>query len=321
MRRLAVVAHYDPAGLAAPHVLRLLEQLGDFVDDVVVVTTSALTPEACVALESRSEIRHRENVGQDFAGWQQVLAERLKPGRYDEVLLTNDTYVGLLRPLGHIFAAMRDQQVEFWGTHESWRVARHLQSFFLVFREPVLRSRAFGEFWRRMRPAVTRYEAIHRQEVGVSQHLLAAGFELGGYFKPTEREIAVGAERELWWKAQLLALDERQGQLGWRTIRTGEPVNPAIAYADSALDDGRMPLVKLDTLRYDPYFLGSDHLLTLCEQRFPEQFDGVRAYLERTRFAYPARNGENNGSAQLGPEQQRTIGYHAPAHDSRDPRP
>jgi hypothetical protein len=311
-RRLAVVAHYDPDGLAAPHVLRLLDQLSGFLDEVMVVSSATLTPRSRLEITERAELIERENFGRDFAGWQHVLHERLVPGRYHEILLTNDTYVGLLRPIGRIFAEMRTRPVEMWGTHESFYISRHIQSFFVVFTEPVLRSRAFDRFWRRMRPSSSRMDVVLSQEIGLSQQILDAGFEIGGYFQPHQREVALGADRERWWKEQLMALDVRQGRPERWLSPLGSPLNPAIAYADAALDDGRMPLVKIDTLRYDPYFLGTDRLISLCEERYPEHFDGVREYLQRTKAAYPVREGENDGVFRLPAALQETIGYHVP---------
>ena len=64
------------------------------------------------------------------------------------------------------------------------------------------------------------------------------------------------------------------------------------ALADRALDDARLPVVKLDTLRFDPYMLGSASLLDRCEQRYPAAFAGVREHLARTARAYAPRPGE-----------------------------
>jgi rhamnosyltransferase len=81
------------------------------------------------------------------------------------------------------------------------------------------------------------------------------------------------------------------------------------AMADRALGGARLPLVKIDTLRYDPYRLGSDRLLAACERQYPEQFAGVRQYLERTAVLYPPRPGESAGPTSPPPPLRRLIGY------------
>ena len=175
MRRLAAVAHWDPDGLAGPPVVRLLGQLAAVCDEVVLVPTSPLQPQARDRVTPLADLVERENVGQDFLGWKTVLDERLGRG-FDEVVLTNDTYVGLLRHPRRMFADMADRPVEYWGVTASQQIVPHLQSFFLVLRSPVVRSRTFTEFWRRLRPAASRTEAIRTQELGLSRALDAAGF-------------------------------------------------------------------------------------------------------------------------------------------------
>lgn len=313
-RRLGVVAHWDPDGLVAPHVLRQLESLANVCEELVVATTSILEPGARRAISDRARVVERENVGQDFAGWADVMS-RTDLSRFEEVLLTNDTYVGPLVDSRSLFAAMDAADGEFWGTHASQRISPHLQSFFIVLTEPVLRSRAFDRFWTGFRPAVDRNDAIRRQEIGLSRTLLAAGFALSSYYRPNARDLALAPRREDWWKTQLTALRRAHGRPITRALRSrGDSLNHAVAFADAALDDARMPLVKFDTLRYDPYFLGSGHLLTLCEQRFPEHFEGVREYLERTAAAYQPRADCPSGplGATLDTATQLDVGYHAP---------
>ncbi|WP_019144773.1 rhamnan synthesis F family protein [Aeromicrobium massiliense] len=290
--------------------MRLLKQMSEVCDEVVLVTTSPLQADARIQVTPFADVVERENVGQDFLGWKTVLDARLSHG-FDEVVLTNDTYVGMLRDPGHMFAEMDGRPVEYWGVTLSDQITRHLQSFFLVMRAPVLQSRAFTEFWRRMRPAATRVEAIYNQEVGLSGALDAAGFVGEPYFRPTAAEEDLAWRRDAWYKRKRRQRDVALGRTGQSIPPIGTPFNPAVAYADAALADGRLPLVKFDTLRYDPYFLGTDHLLTLCEQRFPEMFDGIREFLARTDPAYPLRNLDNRGGAVLSAEEQATIGYHA----------
>ena len=83
----------------------------------------------------------------------------------------------------------------------------------------------------------------------------------------------------------------------WLKQKAKDPWNPAIGLADAALDGGRLPYVKIDTLRYDPYGLNADKLLRLCERAYPDAFDGVRHYLDSTADALP----RSCPSAQLRP--------------------
>lgn len=317
-KRLAIVAHFDPRGAAAPHFLRQLDQLGDSFDEVVVATTSELTSDAVASIEHRAHLIQRPNVGHDFGSWRDVLESRDFAQRYDELLLTNDSYVGFVRPLPRIIETMATRPYEMWGMAISGRHSRHVQSYFLYFQNAALRSKTFYRFWSDMRPARSRLDAIMNQEIGISHTLADAGFRFGAYFEPTRDERMRANRRGIQW------LRRRQREFpsrfdsfedayfkarAWRDPRNADFLNPSAAFADSILDDGRFPVLKFDTLRYDPYFLGSDELLTAAEDRFPEQFDGVRQFILDTTDFYKGRRDESSSPAPLSPLERATVGY------------
>ena len=84
-----------------------------------------------------------------------------------------------------------------------------------------------------------------------------------------------------WWAAHRPGTSRDRAGLRVRE-RSREPWNPAAALADRALDHGRLPYVKLDTLRFDPYGLGADKLLGYCERELPQRSPGS-APSSRTR--------------------------------------
>lgn len=320
MKRLAIVAHYDPRGEAAPHFLRLLEQIGRSFDDVRVATTSTLTPTAIEAISTRALLVRRPNVGHDFGSWRDVLEHTDFAQKYDELLLTNDSYVGFLRPLDEIIATMSARPVEMWGITRSRRHSDHVQSYFLHFSPAALHSQAFYRFWSELRPAPTRMAAILNQEIGISQTLLGAGFRIGSYFTPTDADRRLANRRGIQWlrrrqRAFPARFDSFEDPFfrarNWRDLSMADNLNASAAYADAALQSGRLPVVKFDTLRYDPYWLGADALLTGGERRFPEQFAGVRTFLQETAPFYGARRYENSEPARLTPPERALVGYRA----------
>jgi hypothetical protein len=318
VKRLAVVAHYDPRGAAAPHFLRQLDQLDRHFDDVVVATTSTLTDDARTAIGRRARVVERPNVGHDFGSWRDVL-EHSDYGRgYDELLLTNDSYVGYLRPFDEIVSTMRARPVELWGITRSRRHAEHVQSYFLYFTSESLHSQAFHRFWSELQPAASRMQAILNQEIGVSQTLISAGFRIGSYFEPTTPERRLANLRGIqWMRMRMRAFPTRFDSFEdsyfrarqWNEPGMADNLNWSAAFADFALDGGRLPVVKFDTLRYDPYWLGSGDLLDALEKRFPEAFDGVREFLAETSGFYGQRRYENGGPARLGAVPRLAVGY------------
>jgi hypothetical protein len=286
--RLAVMAHYDPRGEVAPHVRRQVTALAESVDDLVVVSTAELTGSARAWLERHGRVLPRANYGYDFFSYKTGL-ESVELRRYDEVVVCNDTYVGPLVDYPTIFASMADRPVDFWGLTASRRVHPHVQSFFLAFRPWLVQSQAFARFWHGMSPVSDRATVISQYEVGLTRALSDGGFTWAAYFSESDRDRTLAQRRVAWWSVHRLPSPRSRRDLNWLVKKAKDPWNPAIGLADAALDGGRLPYVKIDTLRYDPYGLRADKLLRLCERAYPEAFDGVRHYLDSTADLYPVR--------------------------------
>lgn len=304
------MAHYDAMGGVAPHALRQIDALADVADRLIVVSTATLDdPGDVEAITKRAELVKRPNYGYDFYSYKTGLDVAGDLGAYDLVIVCNDSYVGPLVPYRKVLDSMRDESVDFWGMTQTLRRTRHVQSYFVAFRNWVVRSPAFTSFWGAMTPLSDRMQVITRYELGLSQSLLRAGFELGSYFKETPEDKRLARARHVWWSGHAIMRQPLRKRR--RALRRFpfEPWNPMAALADRALDDARLPLVKIDTLRYDPYGLGSMHLLAACEERYPVQFAGVREFLDRTAHLYPSRPMEGPGPVVPPWPVRRTIGY------------
>ncbi len=305
-----MMAHYDARGQVAPHARRQIEALAKVADRFLVVSTATLTdPEQVSAITAHAELVRRPNSGYDFYSYKTGLDLAGDLAGYDTVIVCNDSYVGPLVPYQEIIAEMSRRPVDFWGLTQTWRRARHVQSYFVAFRSWVVRSPAFTRFWGTMTPESDRAKVIQRYELGLSGCLLEAGFEAGAYFVEDEQDRRLARARHLWWALhQIQRLPKHRRPRAWRVLPF-EAWNPNAALADRALQDGRMPLVKIDTLRYDPYQLGSKRLLAECERRYPQEFAGVRGYLEATSAQYTSRTGESPGPTVPPWPVRRTIGY------------
>ncbi len=306
--RLVVFACFDPDGEIAPHVRRHIEAWRTESRRLIAVTTSSLTDEARAWLGANTELVERENYGYDFYSYRTGILAAGDLSGYDEVVICNDTFVGPLRPYAGIFADMAAVPVDFWGMTRSLRIAPHLQSFFVVFRRWVVGSKAFADFWQGMAPVSDRREVIHRYEVGLSRRLVEAGFTMGSYFTETDGDRRLARARVAWWV--LHRPGGRSGGFRRTAERMNEAWNPTYALADAALRDARLPLVKLDVLRSDPYGLGAAGLLRRCETAHPAAFAGVRAFLDRTAPRYPVRAGEKlRPTPPVLRPARRVVGY------------
>jgi len=174
--RVAIFAHYDAAGEVGERTLRHIEALSAIASEVVLVSNSPIDPAGIAALQGRgARVIVRENQGYDFAMWKCAI-DGLDLSRWDELVLANSSVLAPLAPLTAAFERMADAETDFWGMTESTEFAWHIQSYFLVLRKAVLRSRLFQEFWAAFVPR-DKWETILGYEIGLSQKLLAAGFK------------------------------------------------------------------------------------------------------------------------------------------------
>ena len=281
-RRLVVMSHFDPDGQVAPHVRFCIESLRPVADKFIVVTTSDLERPAREWLESRVILFSRPNRGFDFCSHKLGL-EAGDPSAFSEVVLLNDGFVFPLAPINDVFDAMTHSPASFWGLTQSQQYGhRHIQSFFMVFRSDVIQSAQFRHFWQQVDEINDKWLVSMKYEVGLSQALLEHGFNMDSYFHEDWLDLLAvlvrGSRSELRRNGRRAALRFAFGSLrgdaiGW---------NPYFTLADRVLDHGRLPFVKLNLLREDPDRLDAGYLLAACEERFPEAFRGVRAYLLRT---------------------------------------
>ena len=306
MSRLAVMAHYDPRGQVAPHVRRQVQALAMAVDELVVVSTSDLDDDGRDFLDRHARLVRRSNYGYDFFSYKTGL-ESSRLTDHDEVVVCNDTYVGPLVDYTQVFDTMASRPADFWGLTASQRVHPHVQSFFVAFRPWLVDSHAFRRFWGDMSPVSDRARVINEYEVGLTKALTAGGFRWASYFNETEADRTLAQRRVAWWSFHRLPPPRTRKQVEWLRAKAKDPWNPAIALADVALDGGRLPYVKIDTLRYDPYGLGADRLLRLCERRFPEEFEGVRDYLRATAPLSAARPDTDLRRTPLGMRPLRRL--------------
>lgn len=300
--RVAVMAHFDPDAQLADHVRRLVDQLAEMCSRVVLVTTSGIGPDGAAWAAERPELEvvQRPNVGHDFMSYRLGLEVAQVDGS-SEVVICNDSFVGITVPLASVWQRMARRRCDFWGITRSTEISPHVQSYFVVFRPGVTASPDFHAFWDAVEVLPDKKDVIHSYEVGLSRRLLAAGFEASSYYSPTARDVWEALVRNLWRRQpQTLAGGPFAGRRRVARQFLGDRRdhwNPTIFLADRVLT-GRLPLVKLQVFREDPAQLGASRLLTECEARFPELFSGVRSHLERTAKFYPS-SAEHEPSTSL----------------------
>ena len=175
--RLALYAHNSSTDDLAEYVFFCLKGIRDLGFQICFISNSPIPESRETRLTNLCDkVIQRENTGFDFAMWKQGL-ESYDLSQFDELLLTNSSIVGPLRPLAPLWIRSEIQQCDFWGLTDNDEQGRHLQSYFLVFRKRVLHSPCFMDFWHSVLPYKDKQQIIQSYEVGLTMWLEENGFK------------------------------------------------------------------------------------------------------------------------------------------------
>lgn len=198
VRRIAVFAHYDRDGIIADHVLYYLRGLRQVAERILFCSDSDLPPDELSRLDGLAEpVWTGRHGGYDFGSWQRGLSVLAKEGTgsVDELILANDSCYGPIFPFAPMFDAMADDACDFWGqtatdaARRGW--PKHVNSYFIVFRKPVLDNDRFWRFWQEVEPKGRKEDVVREYEIGLSQTLLDAGYRVGTYAGYFDRNVSV----------------------------------------------------------------------------------------------------------------------------------
>lgn len=176
MKRLAIYAHFDAERKVRRFTNHYLEALSEHVGRIDFVSTAELPQRELGKLDSCTTRANRPNRGFDFGMWKWAL-EQHDLNDWDELVLTNSSVFGPLVPLSGMFDKMAESDCDFWGATDNYEFDWHIQSYFVVFRRPILRSDIFRRFWESVLPYRNKFQVIRSYEVGLSQLLVESGFK------------------------------------------------------------------------------------------------------------------------------------------------
>lgn len=188
-RRLVVYVVWDRRGEVEDYIPHALAGLRPHADRILVVVNGSLSQSGRAKLEPVSdEILVRDNRGYDIWGHKYAL-DHLGDAvlQFDEVILTNDTWFGPIRPYGPVLERMDARPVHFWGMTDHAReepnpftgkgvLDYHLQSYWIAVRGALLRSDAWASYWRDLPDMPDYLDAVLMHEARFTQHFSDRGF-------------------------------------------------------------------------------------------------------------------------------------------------
>jgi len=186
MADLCLFAHFDKDAVVDDYVLHYLAALKGLSFSIVFISTSPLSSDEQAKLAGLChDVILRPNTGLDFASWALGLQQHADAldGR---LLLVNDSVYAPVGDLARAFTRLTAERADFYGMVESLAVAPHLQSWFLLFENHVVRSPAFRETFARRFEDMTKDDVIEAGELGLSAALSAAGFRCTALYRPKD---------------------------------------------------------------------------------------------------------------------------------------
>jgi len=315
IRRLAVFSHFDSDALVDDYVVRYLQGLRAVPCDIVFVSTSPLAEtERRKVAGLCVKVICRENVGYDFMSYKVGLLDSgIDYSAYDEVVICNDSVYGPLFPLDGIFDSTTVRDCDFWGITESTKIAPHLQSYFLVFRSPLVRSGALSCFLSNIESVESKKEIIKRYEVGLSQFLAGLGFSFSAYCSrgsflsrlmpfmvrmravhSQRRDARLGARA--WLDNAILLL--RIARTEFRHIALGNMLNPSLHLWRRNLR-ARSPFIKIQLLRQDPSIMDcAERIVEALRKKTVYPVELIVGHLARAKsIEIDRENPEGEGNA------------------------
>jgi lipopolysaccharide biosynthesis protein len=246
----AVYVHYDADGVIHDYVFEQLKQLVLANFRVTFVSNAPSISER--DLESiRPYCRIlilRRNVGYDFGAYKDGLASIDSLADCRSLLIMNDSVYGPLRPLSGILNNANDENVDVWGITDSWEVAYHIQSYFVVFYHRSLKSAAFRDFWQKLPYVNDKRWVIENAEVKLTQLLVRQKLKasvLCPYWTVASTVLAKldSTERRARPHAHQTFCDELESNL-----ITGHPMNQSYFFWDTLISDFGSPFMKREIM-------------------------------------------------------------------------
>ena len=185
MERILLYVHFNKYKRVSNHVFYQLEQLKPLFSKIIFISNSHIEEAIKKTLYDEfgiSNVLERDNQGYDFAAWRDGISavgfEELK--NYDSLTLMNDTCFGPLWDLEPIYKRFEvDTQVDFWGMtnfRKTKYFEEHLQSYFVTFKQQILRAISFQEFWEQVKDFTDVQDVIDHYETKFTQYFTEAGF-------------------------------------------------------------------------------------------------------------------------------------------------
>jgi len=195
-KRVLIYVHFNKNNKIADYIEYQLRHINQLFDEIIFVSNSNVSINDKKKLNGfYNNFIQRNNEGFDFAGWRDGLKSVgwKTIEKFDSLTLMNDTCFGPIYPMEEVYKKMEKSKADFWGmtdhcstTHgmpgTNGPVPEHIQSYFMVFKRNVIKSKTFKKFWEEVTNSNDVTFVIQNYETQLTKILNNAGFEHSLFF-------------------------------------------------------------------------------------------------------------------------------------------
>lgn len=303
MKRLAVFSHFDVDDIIDDYVLYYLHALDAVCDLIVFVSTAALNTQELQKLKGLSiKPVVRENIGYDFYSYKTGLFS-VDYAAYDEILICNDSVFGPFEPLQKVFDKMETKKCDFWGILSSREGIKHLQSFFIVFRKGIIKSKAFFDFFDGIKILENKRQIIDSYEIGLSSFFKKYSYNFLSYCKSVHPVKRMRIYRQILSTHEYILNSNYPVPIAqirriirilrnkWKYFRRlviKNTLNPSIFYWQELLEAGN-PFIKIELLRNNPLdYDCMDEAIACIQKKYDYPVALIESCIHRTAAKYRA---------------------------------
>lgn len=205
MKRLGLFVFYDKDGIVDDYVIYLLKDLMNNLDHLSIVSNSKIQEkEKEKFYQFTDDIIIRENKGLDAGALYDYFNTRDDYFGYDEIVVLNDTFYGPLYPFKEVFEKMdKREELDFWGLTKGYKqidgwnrsddgyLPEHIQTFFIVFRNSVINSDAFKDYWAKydINNMNSFVDVVSGHETQFTKYLYEHGFKYDSYVQDSKLDL------------------------------------------------------------------------------------------------------------------------------------
>lgn len=180
MKRIAVLAHYDIDAVVDTYLDKLITELENFVDKIILVTTSGVD-DLSLAKFKKIQVIQRNNVGYDFYSYKVGIDSIADLQQYDQLLILNDSfYTTEYFDLNLFLRQSKDKDI--YSITSTNQFAYHLQSYFIVFNKKAILSIWFYKFWQNVFIYKRKIKIIFDYEINLTRSAMQHGLTAGSMF-------------------------------------------------------------------------------------------------------------------------------------------